>query len=197
MMKEIVTVRFLGQCLPRNPGGIACYAYIIRNKEGLLLHESCGLAAEPNSTSSTNSVANYTALVKALEWLIKNRYTKDIIKVYGNSKFVLSQINDGESVISSNKNIISKNVLPLYAKVMKMKSKFYHISFEMNSDNDNTHIDDKEVEELSLLAYMEAKMKILKQSVGAHIRSNSKNRQELNQKIFVSAAELMIATGNN
>lgn len=192
-----MTVRFLGQCLPRNPGGIACYAYIIRNKEGLLLHESCGLAAEPNSTSSTNSVANYTALVKALEWLIKNRYTKDIIKVYGNSKLVVSQINDGESVISSNKNIISKNVLPLYTKVMKMKSKFYYVSFEMNSNNDNNHIDDKEVEELSLLAYMEAKMKILKQSGGAHIRSNSKNRQKLKQKIFVSAAELMMTTGNN
>ena len=148
MMKEIVTVRFLGQCLPRNPGGIACYAYIIRNKEGLLLHESCGLAAEPNSTSSTNSVANYTALVKALEWLIKNRYTKDIIKVYGNSKLVISQINDGESVISGNKNVVSKNVLPLYTKVMKMKSKFYYVSFERNSNNDNNHIDDKEVEEL-------------------------------------------------
>jgi ribonuclease HI len=197
MMKEIVTVRFLGQCLPRNPGGIACYAYIIRNKEGLLLHESCGLAAEPNSTSSTNSVANYTALVKALEWLIKNRYTKDIIKVYGNSKLVVSQINDGESVISSNKNIISKNVLPLYTKVMKMKSKFYYVSFEMNSNNDNNHIDDKEVEELSLLAYIEAKTKILKQGGGAQIRSNSKNRQEFKQKIFVSAAELMMATGNN
>ena len=197
-MKEIVTVRFLGQCLPRNPGGIACYAYIIRNKEGLLLHESCGLAAEPNSTSSTNSVANYTALVKALEWLIKNRYTKDIIKVYGNSKFVVSQINDSESVISSNKNIISKNVLPLYAKVMKMKSKFYYVSFEMNSNNNNNnHINDREVEELSLLAYIEAKTKILKQSGGVYIRSNSKNRQELKQKIFVSAAELMMATGNN
>src|ERR687894_1380656 len=196
-MKEIVTVRFLGQCLPRNPGGIACYAYIIRNKEGLLLHESCGLAAEPNSTSSTNSVANYTALVKALEWLIKNRYTKDIIKVYGNSKFVVSQINDSESVISSNNNIISKNVLPLYTKVMKMKSKFYYVSFEMNSNNNNNHIDDREVEELSLLAYIEAKTKILNQRGGAHARSNSKNRQELNQKIFVSAAELMMATGNN
>ena len=195
MMKEIVTVRFLGQCLPRNPGGIACYAYIIRSKEGLLLHESCGLAAEPNSTSSTNSVANYTALVKALEWLIKNRYTKDIIKVYGNSKLVLSQINDGESVISGNKNVLSKNVLPLYTKVMKMKSKFYYVSFEMNSNNDNNHIDDKEVEELSLLAYIEAKTKILKQSGRVYIRSNSKNTQELRQKIFVSAAELMMTTG--
>jgi ribonuclease HI len=197
-MKEIVTVRFLGQCLPRNPGGIACYAYIIRNKEGLLLHESCGLAAEPNSPSSTNSVANYTALIKALEWLIKNRYTKDIIKVYGNSKLVISQINDGEAFITNNKDAISKNVLPLYTRVTKMKSKFYYISFELNRDYDNNrHMDDKEVEELSLLAYIEGKTKILKQSGSVLNNSASKNIQELKQKLFSSAAELMMATGNN
>src|SRR5215207_9390047 len=121
-MKEIVNVRFLGQCLPRNFGGIACYAYIIRNKEGLLLDESCGLAAEPNSPSSTNSVANYTALLRALEWLIKHRYSNDIIKVYANSKLVISEIKHGRLVRSSssssrNKNEMSKNTLPLYTKV--------------------------------------------------------------------------------
>ena len=196
-MKEIVTVRFLGQCLPRNPGGIACYAYIIRNKEGLLLHESCGLAAEPNSPSSTNSVANYTALIKALEWLIKNRYTKDIIKVYGNSKLVISQINDGEAFITNNKDAISKNVLPLYMRVTKMKPKFYYISFDLNKEHDNSHMDDKEVEELSLLAYIEGKTKILKQGGSVLNSSASKNLQELKQKLFSSAAELMMATGNN
>jgi ribonuclease HI len=195
-MKEVITVRFLGQCLPRNPGGIACYAYIIRNKEGHLLHESCGLAAEPNSPSSTNSVATYTALIRALEWLIKNGYSNDIIKVYGNSKLVISQINEGEvgAIISStNKNNISKNTLPLYAKVMKLKPKFYYISFELNNDNDNRHIDDKEVEELSVLAYVEAKTKILQQSKSGLNNSNDKNRQELKKKLFSTAAELMMA----
>jgi ribonuclease HI len=194
-MKEVITVRFLGQCLPRNPGGIACYAYIIRNKEGYLLHESCGLAAEPNSPSSTNSVATYTALISALEWLIKNGYSNDIIKVYGNSKLVISQINEGEvgAINSTNKNNISKNTLPLYAKVMKLKPKFYYISFELNNDNDNRHIDDKEVEEFSVLAYVEAKTKILQQSKSGLNNSNDKNRQELKKKLFSTAAELMMA----
>ena len=195
-MKEIVTVRFLGQCLPRNPGGIACYAYIIRNKEGRLLHESCGLAAEPNSPSSTNSIANYTALIKALEWLIKNGYSNDIIKVYGNSKLVISQINEGGVAISSNKKYVSKNTLPLLMKVMKLKSKFYYISFELNNDNDNRHIDDKEVEELSVLAYAEAKAKILKQSGSGLNNINDKNRQELRKKLFSTAAELMMAAAS-
>jgi ribonuclease HI len=195
-MKEVVTVRFLGQCLPRNPGGTACYAYVIRNKEGHLLHESCGLAAEPNSPSSTNSIANYTALIKALEWLIKNGYSNDIIKVYGNSKLIISQINEGEFAAissSSNKNNISKNILPLYTKVMKLKSKFYYISFELNNESDNRHIDDKEVEELSVLAYVEAKTKILKQSESGLSNINDKNRQELKKKLFSTAAELMMA----
>jgi ribonuclease HI len=193
-MKEIVTVRFLGQCLPRNPRGIACYAYIIRNKEGHLLDESCGLAAEPNSPSSTNSVATYTALIRALEWLIKNRYRNDIIKVYGNSKLVISQINDGETVISkNNKNNISKSTLSLYTKVMRMKAKFYYISFELNNDSNNRHIDDKEIEELSLLAYIEAKTKILEQSRSGLNNSIDKNRQELKKKLFSTAAELMMA----
>jgi ribonuclease HI len=194
-MKEIVTIRFLGQCLPRNLGGIACYAYIIRNKEGYLLDESCGLAAEPNSPSSTNSVANYTALIRALEWLIKNGYSNDIIKVYGNSKLVISQINEGEVAVirSTDENNISKNTLPLFMKVMKLKSKFYYISFELNNDNDNRHIDDKEVEELSVLAYIEAKRKILQQSESGLNNSNDKNRQELKKKLFSTAAELMMA----
>jgi ribonuclease HI len=195
-MKELVTVRFLGQCLPRNFGGIACYAYIIRNKEGLLLDESCGLAAEPNSPSSTNTVANYTALIRALEWLIKNRYSNDIIKVYGNSKLVISQINDGEVVRSSsnNKNKMSKNTLPLYTQVMKLKPKFYYISFELNNDGNNRHIDDKGVEELSVLAYIEAKTKILEQSrSGGHNNGNDRKRQEVQKKLFATAAELMMA----
>ena len=195
-MKEVVTVRFLGQCLPRNPGGIACYAYIIRNKEGHLLDESCGLAAEPNSPSSTNSVATYTALIRALEWLIKNGYSNDIIKVYGNSKLVISQINDGEVAAtrsSTNENSISKNTLPLLMKIMKLKSKFYYISFELNTDNENRHIDDKEVEELSILAYVEAKTKILQQSESGLNNSNYKNKQELKKKLFSTAAELMMA----
>jgi hypothetical protein len=142
-------------------------------------------------------------LIKALEWLIKNHYRNDIIKVYGNSKFVISQINNGEDVLNSSSNnnnnnnsIISKNAIPLYTKVMKLKSKFYYISFELNNDNDKRDIDEKEVEELSLLAYIEAKTKILKQSGSAVNDSSNKDKQKLKKKLFSTAAELMIAASN-
>jgi ribonuclease HI len=199
-MKEVISVRFLGQCLPRNPGGIACYAYIIRNKDGILLEESCGLAAEPNSPSSTNSVANYTALIRALEWLIKNRYRNDIIKVYGSSKLLISQINESEATSTGNKNNnMPKRILPLLARVMKLKSKFYYISFELNKDENNGHIDDKEIEELSVLAYTEAKTKILEHSGRGFNIGIDKNNQGYTNKLFSTAAELMMtaAAKNN
>ena len=77
---------------------------------------------------------------------------------------------------------------------MKLKSKFYYISFEMNNYGNNSHIDDKEVEELSVLAYIEAKTKILEQSrSGGHNNSNDRKRQEVQKKLFSTAAELMMA----
>jgi ribonuclease HI len=195
-MKEIATVRFLGQCLPRNPGGMACYAYIIRNKDGRLLHEACGLAAEPNSSSSTTSIASYTGLIKALEWLTKRGYTNEIIKVYGNSKLVISQINDREvDNNDNNNNSISKNTFPLYAKVMKLKSKFYYISFELADDDNNKRIDDKEIEELSVLAYLEAKTEILEQGRSISNKRYDKSEEaEKKKKLFYTAAELMMTS---
>ena len=77
---------------------------------------------------------------------------------------------------------------------MKLKAKFYYISFELNNDyNDSRHIDDKEIEELSILAYIEAKTKILQGGNGLN-NSNNKNRQELKKKLFSTAAELMMAS---
>jgi hypothetical protein len=63
----------------------------------------------------------------------------------------------------------------------------------LNNENDNRYSDDKEVEELSLLAYIEAKTKILKQIEGGLNNINDKNRQELKKKLFSTAAELMMA----
>ncbi len=77
---------------------------------------------------------------------------------------------------------------------MKLKSKFYYISFELNNDRNNRDFDDKEVEELSLLAYLEAKTKILEQSRNEHSGHNNNNssssdrkKQEVKKKLFSTA----------
>lgn len=83
---------------------------------------------------------------------------------------------------------MSKNIVPLHTKAMKLKSKFYKLSFELisssgrgNEDNDDSvDMNDKEIEELVVLAYTEAKEKIL--------RANSIDEQKIP---FVTAAQLM------
>jgi 3-oxoacyl-[acyl-carrier-protein] synthase III len=83
---------------------------------------------------------------------------------------------------------MSKNIIPLHTKAMKLKSKFYKLSFELISgsgrgnddDDDSVDMNDKEIEELAVLAYTEAKEKIL--------RANSIDEQKIP---FVTAAQLM------
>ena len=188
-MKELVSIRVYGQCLPKDFGGIACYAYIIRNKEGHLLHEACGLAAEPNSQLSTNNIANYTALIKALEWLIGHGYQRDIITVKTSSKFLIAQLDDSYQ-LPDQMTRFSKNVVPLHNKAIKLKLRFYKLSFELissskanNDDDDDACIDldGKEVEELAILAYVEAKEAIFR-------GNNNNNGQKTH---FVTAAQLM------
>jgi hypothetical protein len=66
--KEI-QVYFDGLCQPVNPGGTACFAFIVK-KDDNIIHSEYGLAAH----NSTNNVAEYTGIIKALEWLITNNY---------------------------------------------------------------------------------------------------------------------------
>gem|GEM_PF-1446678 len=194
-MKETISVSILGPSLNRKFGGFACYAFVIRNKEGHLLHEACGLAENPNSQSSpaSSSVAIYTALVRALEWLIHNGYKKDIIIVKTASKSLISQL-DGtyqSPHTSGNKkeDSLPKSIVPLYVKASRLIPRFYKLSFELLDRKGNAgsgatsdmDYEAKEIEELLVLAYVEAEEKIMKQG---RIVSEQKSP-------FVTAAQLM------
>ncbi|MFL6511285.1 MAG: ribonuclease H, partial [Nitrososphaera sp.] len=68
----MIEVYFDGLCQPINPGGISCFAFLVKSN-GRTIHSEYGLAAEPFSENSTNNVAEYTALTKALQWLLANK----------------------------------------------------------------------------------------------------------------------------
>jgi hypothetical protein len=195
-MKDIISVRILGPSSNKDFGGFACYAYVIRDRQGNLLHESCGLTEKPNSQSPTSSsIAVYSALLRSLEWLIGHGYQDDIIIVKSSSKSLISQLDEAyqspHQIVSSN---MPKSIIPLYSKAMRLESKFYKLSFELvinstSKGNNNNYDDDeaasieesKEIEELLVLAYVEAEEKILKQ-----------NNMFAEQKSpFVTAAQLM------
>jgi ribonuclease HI len=144
-----IQVYFDGLCQPYNPGGIACYAFVILAKKG---HEQkqqqqyseYGLAAEPFSDNATNNVAEYTGIIKALEWLLeKDNYDNQGIIARGDSQLVISQLN-GKYKVRAVK------IIPLYQKAKSLLSKFKDIKIEWIPRDNN-----KEADKLSNKAYQE------------------------------------------
>lgn len=195
-MKQVISVRILGPSMSSDFGGFACYAYVIRDKEGHLLHEAFGLAEKANSQASiaSSSIAAYTALIRALQWLIHHGYQDEIIIVKSSSKSVVSQLDEAyPSSHQVTESRMPKSVIPLHEKASRLKSKFYKISFESvksksgkqsssDSNEDTADVEErKEIEELLVMAYVEAEEKIMRQ-----------NRMLVDQNSpFVTAAQLM------
>lgn len=113
---QIIEVYFDGLCQPRNPGGVACYAYVVK-KGGQNIQTDYGVAGEPFSKDSTNNVAEYTALLKALQWLDSNGYHGASIEVRGDSRLIVNQVN-GEFKVRT------KRLVPLYLAVLELIKKF-------------------------------------------------------------------------
>src|SRR5919197_4927460 len=103
-------------CQPCNPGGTA---FIIKNEEGNTIHSGYGLAAR----NSTNNVAEYTGIIKALEWLLANNFTNEKIIVRGDSQLVINQV-------KRKYEVYAQNIVPLYQKAMSLISQFNHIEFD-------------------------------------------------------------------
>ena len=128
-------------CQPFNPGGIACFAFII--KDGInTIHSGYGLAAD----DSTNNVAEYTGLIRALEWLLANKYENENIIIKGDSQLVIRQI-------KRKFKVRAPNIIPLYRKVMSLISKFNNIQLEWIPRDQN-----EEADRLSNLAYQEQRL---------------------------------------
>jgi ribonuclease HI len=137
-------VFFDGLCQPYNPGGIACYAFIIKKRQERqqTIHSEYGLAAEPFSDYATNNVAEYTGVIKALEWLLQqqgrtesdNHIANERVIIKGDSQLVIYQIK-GKYKVKAIK------IIPLYQKVMSLISKFNDIHIEWIPREKNSEAD--------------------------------------------------------
>lgn len=85
----MIEAYFDGLCEP-NPGGVATYGFVIK-KDGKKVHEGHGLAGTPKSPQATNNVAEYTGLLKVLEWLALQKGTGPIV-VRGDSDLIIKQV---------------------------------------------------------------------------------------------------------
>lgn len=93
-----------------NPGP-SSYGFIIKNRGGAIVHQEGELIGV-----TTNNVAEYTAVVKALEYIVKRFFRKapHKVEVVADSKLLVEQL-------SGRYKIKSPNLLPLFDKIKVME----------------------------------------------------------------------------
>lgn len=84
-----VHIHFDGACQPPRGGGVATYGFTVEGPG--LYREERGLAVPPWTPRATNNVAEYTAAIRALEWLGEQGYSGPV-RVMGDSQLVIRQI---------------------------------------------------------------------------------------------------------
>jgi len=129
----LIEVYFDGLCQPINPGGISCYAFIVKS-DGRIIYCDYGIAGEPFSDDSTNNVAEYTALAKALQWLLAHNYGTKKIEIKSDSQLVVNQL-------KGDYRVKARRIMPLYKEVLFLKSKFQDIQIKWIPRDKNREAD--------------------------------------------------------
>jgi ribonuclease HI len=143
ILGKMLVMNFDGLCEPINPKGIACYGFVIY-KNGEKIHEEGGfVGAGMFGDDVSNNVAEYMALIKGLEWLIRNGMTDDEVIVYGDSRLIIYQLNNLYAVRAY-------RIIPLYERVQKLIPLFKKIIFKWIPREENI-----EADRLSRKAYNE------------------------------------------
>lgn len=129
----MIEVYFDGLCQPINPGGISCYAFIVKS-DGRIIHSDYGVAAKPFSEESTNNVAEYTALAKALQWLLANNFNSKKVEIKSDSQLVVNQL-------TGDYKVKARRILPLFKQVLFLKTKFQDIQIKWIPRDKNREAD--------------------------------------------------------
>jgi len=136
----MIEAYFDGLCEP-NPGGVATYGFVIK-RDGKKIDEGHGLAGTPKTPQATNNVAEYTGLIKALEWLVAHK-TKGPVIVRGDSDLIVRQVK-GEYKVKSGL------LAPLHAQVKELLEELPDLRLEWIQRERNSDAD-----RLTNLAYAE------------------------------------------
>ena len=125
-----------GLCMPINPGGTACFAYVIK-KNGETIDKDYGIIG--TGRGMTNNVGEYTALVRALEKIRSLKLHKEETIVRSDSRLIAYGMGK-DPTTGRGWRIKAPLILPLYAKAKRltedMNIKFQWIPREENEEAD-------------------------------------------------------------
>lgn len=152
----MMILMFDGLCEPYNPGGIATYGFVVY-EDGKKLHEEGGfVGAGMLGDDVSNNVAEYTALIRGMEYLVKIGY-KGPLKVKGDSLLIIKQMRNEYAVRA-------RRLVNLYAMANELTKNFEGVVFEWIPREDNI-----EADRLCRIAYEEFMSK-----KGTHAKKNAK-----------------------
>lgn len=133
-VQTMIVIYFDGLCEPINPGGIATYGFIIYSDSTRIAAGKGVVGAGYLGHDVTNNVAEYMALVKALEWLLEHKLAGEELVIRGDSQLVIKQLR-GEYAVRS------PRLAQPYRRVVALLSRFssYRVEWiprEKNSEAD-------------------------------------------------------------
>jgi ribonuclease HI len=140
-LNDQAVVYFDGLCEPRNPGGVATYGIVIYQKKKILYQEAGMAEAQPWTLEASNNVAEYSAVIRALEWLSKGGYQDRNIILRGDSRLIINQLNGKFKVRA-------KRLIELHNRAKKLLAEFGNVRLEWVRRELN-----KEADLLSRIAY--------------------------------------------
>jgi len=134
----VIVVYVDGLCEPVNPGGVACYGYVVY-RDGERVAEGCGVADHP---SPSNNVAEYWACIKALERLAEMGLGRgEEVVVRSDSQLLVRQL-------SGRYAVRAPRIRPLFERASSLAKSLGRVRFEWVPREEN-----EEADRLSRVAY--------------------------------------------
>lgn len=137
-MSAMITLYTDGSIQPVNPGGYACYGFAAWSEDGALLHEGWGHIGQ--GALMTNNLAEYTAVVEALQWAYRAGYRRALVR--SDSQLIVGQC-------SGRMRAHAPGLVPLWERVQRARA-VMTLSWEWIPRAQNSHAD-----ALSRRAYIE------------------------------------------
>ena len=111
----MINIFFDGSCMPKNPGGVATYGYVLI-KDGKIEKEGRGTIGVGDGM--TNNVAEYSGLLEALKFATTKYPDEKDIAIHGDSQLVIRQMK-GEYKVKSE---TAKKYAPQIKKLLLKKN---------------------------------------------------------------------------
>ena len=130
----MISVYCDGLCKPYNPGGVAAYGFVIYEGKKKL---SEGKGVIGQGKGMTNNVAEYTAAIEAMSWLLGHEYQGKKVTLASDSMLLVKQL-------SSSWRVRSERIRPLHRRASelarRLRVRFHWVPREENEEADGLSV---------------------------------------------------------